>query len=178
MRTVLIGLGAALGFSLFVPSVSAQDAGFSDPFFLYYGYFLPRQNALAAQAQPEDFYRNQSIQRQYAAQTDRAGLYDPISAVGMDELDPTRAFGYRSSNTRMVRTTPVGLRSTVSKTGHSAPQGYFARTSGQGNVYFPTIRSGLSARSRGASSAPSALGGRGMGIPSPAPGPMGGSLIR
>ena len=169
MRAVLIGLGAALGLSLFAPTASAQNTGFSDPFFLYYGYFLPRQSAMAAQGQPEDFYRNQSIQRQYAAQTDRAGLYDPVSAVGLDELDPTRAFGTRSANTRMVRTTPTGIRTSVSMRGHSAPSGFYARTSSpmKGHTYFPTLRSGMNARSRAplVTSMPAARGG--MGVPSP-----------
>ena len=85
MRSRRIGLGA-LVFGLLAcgSSARAQDGGFSDPFFLYYGYFLPRQSALASQSQPEDFYRGQAAQRSYAAQTDRAGLYDPSSSIGLD----------------------------------------------------------------------------------------------
>ncbi len=157
MRAFVIGLGAILGLGLLTPSAKAQDGGFSDPFFLYYGYFLPRQNALAAQGQPEDFYRSQSIQRQAAAQTDRRGLYDPSSAIGLDELDPLREFGSRSASNRMVATTPSGLRSTVSMRGHAAPSDYFHRVSSpsQRKTYYPGLRSGFgAARSRGASPAP------------------------
>lgn len=150
MRAFLIGLGSVIVLGSFGTSVQAQDGGFSDPFFLYYGYFLPRQNALAAQAQPEDYYRAQSIQRQAAAQTDRQGLYDPLSSIGLDELDPLRPFGSRSGSTRMVATTPMGLRTSVSQRGHSAPGSYYARTSAAGKTYYPTLRSGFGgARARG-----------------------------
>jgi len=149
MRKLLLGFGILLGLGFLAPTAKAQDGGFSDPFFLYYGYFLPRQNALAAQGQPEDFYRAQSVQRQAAAQTDRRGLYE-VAGIGEDELDPLREFGTRSASTRMVATIPTGLRTTVSGRGHSAPPGYFARTaSGPQRTYFPTLRSGAgSARSR------------------------------
>ena len=141
----IIGIvGIGLGF--LAPSARAQNAGFSDPFFLYYGYFLPRQNALAAQGQPEDYYRARAIERQTAAQVDRSALSDANSAIGLDELDPLRPFGYRSASSRMVRTTPLGLPTTVSTRSHPAPREYFARHS----TYYPMIRSGnTSSGSRG-----------------------------
>ena len=102
MRLRLVGLGVAFGLSLFATSTAhAQDSGFSDPFFLYYSFFLPRQNALAAQGQPEDFFRNQSLQRQSAAQGDRAGLFDPTSTLGQEDLDPNRSFGRQSGSSRV-----------------------------------------------------------------------------
>lgn len=158
MRLRLVGLGVAFGFSLFATTTArAQDTGFSDPFFLYYSYFLPRQNALASQAQPEDFYRNQSLQRQSAAQSDRAGLFEPISSLGQDDLDPNRPFGRQSGSSRTVRTVSAGIRTTVSLRGHSAPTDTFQRT----GAFFPGIRSG---RGRGARAAGFG-GGSALGAP-------------
>lgn len=160
MRLRLVGLCVAFGLSLFATSTArAQDTGFSDPFFLYYSYFLPRQNALAAQPQPEDFFRNQSFQRQAAAQNDRAGLYDNGSYLGQDELDPMKPYGRQGGSSRSVRTVATGLPSTVSKKGHSAPGQSFQRH----NAYFPTIRSGMGSGARGGSGGGLA-GGRG-GMP-------------
>lgn len=143
MRTRLLGLAAALILGSLGSTARAQDGGFSDPFFLYYGWYLPRQNALATQPQPEDFYRAQGTQRAYQAQVaaDRAGLYDPASTIGLDELDPLRPFGTRTGSTRMVRTVATGLPTTVARAGHSAPVGHYSRV----GSYYPTLRSGRGA---------------------------------
>jgi len=142
MRSRLLGLAAALILSSFGSTARAQNGGFSDPFFLYYGWYLPRQSAMAAQPQPEDFYRAQGSQRAYQAQaaSDRTGLYDPAGGIGMEELDPLRPFGTRSGNTRMVRTVARGLPTTVSRSGHAAPASHFRRT----GSYYPSMRSGQS----------------------------------
>jgi hypothetical protein len=172
MRIRLLGLGLAFGLSLFASSARAQDAGFSDPFFLYYGFFLPRQNALASQAQPEDFYRNQGLQRQYAAQVDRSGLYGENGYIGQEELNPLSPFGTRSGSTRMVRTVPQGLRTTVSLRGHSAPPDTFQQT----RNYFPGQRSGMGPRqSRGGGSFGASGPPRSVGMPTPMAG-MGGGV--
>jgi hypothetical protein len=158
MRVRLLGLAVAFGLSLLATSARAQD-GFSDPFFLYYGYFLPRQNALASQGQPEDFYRNQGLQRQYAAQTDRSALYGDNGYLGQDELNPLSEFGKRSGSTRMVRTVPKGLRTTVSLKGHSAPPDQFQQT----KSYFPGMRNGMGPRPQGAVSLNGGVGSVGRG---------------
>ena len=165
MRLRLVGLSVAFGLSLFATSnAHAQDSGFSDPFFLYYSFFLPRQNALASQGQPEDFFRNQSLQRQTAAQGDR-GLYDSISAPGQEELDPMRPYGRQSGSSRTVRTVSAGLRTTVSLRGHSAPADNFQRT----GAYFPGMRSGMGRGSR--------AGGGGRGATAGLGAPVGSSLV-
>lgn len=145
MRSRRIGLGA-LVFGLLAcgSSAHAQDAGFSDPFFLYYGYFLPRQNAMAAQGQPEDFIRARAAQRSYTAATDRAGLYDAASSIGIEELDPLRPYGTRTGSTHMARTVATGLPSSVTRRGHSAPRSHYQNH----GSYFPTIRSGSGGASR------------------------------
>jgi len=163
MRSRLLGLAAALILGSLGSTARAQDGGFSDPFFLYYGWYLPRQSALAAQPQPEDFYRNQGAQRAYQAQaaTDRSGLYDPSGTIGMDELDPLRPFGTRSSNTRMVQTSPMGLRSTVTRSASHAPASHYNRV----GSYYPSMRSGRGAGGARGSSAVTA--GRSPFLPSP-----------
>jgi len=136
MRRSLIGLAVVLGLGMFATPSQAQTSGFSDPFFLYYGFYLPRQQALAAQPQPIDMIRERSEQRQYTAQTDRAGLYDPVGRLGMEELDPLRPFGTRSGSTRLTRTTPMGLP--ASNINGAGPSSHFNRI----DSYYPTLRTG------------------------------------
>jgi len=155
MRTSLIGLAVVLGLGMSASTCRAQDAGFSDPFFLYYGFFLPRQAALAAQPQPEDNIRNQAVQRQYRAQTDRTGLYDPVGGLGLDELDPLRPFGQRTGSSRLARTSPTGM--TVTHVNGRGPSGYYNNH----GSYYPTIRSGQGRRGGGGSSAARFGGGSG-----------------
>ena len=141
MRLSRMAVIVTIGLGSFASSAKAQDGGFSDPFFLYYGFFLPRQAALAAQLQPEDSIRAYSAQRQYSAQSDRSGLYDPLGAVGSEDLDPLAPFGQRSGTSRLVRTTPSGVPS--SNLGGRGIPGYHNRV----NNYYPTLRTGGAARS-------------------------------
>jgi len=143
MRPTLTGLAVLLGLGLFATAASAQDGGFSDPFYLYYSFYLPRQAALAAQPGPEDEIRYNNAQRQIEVRSERAGLYEPIPAIGLDELDPMRPFGMRSGSTRMVHTSPMGMVST-NLTGRG-PSGYYNHV----GSYYPTLRSG-SGTGRGA----------------------------
>ncbi len=159
MRPSRLVLIVALGFGLFSPSAKAQNSGFSDPFFLYYGFYLPRQAALAAQRQPEDNIRALSAQRQYTAQTDSAGLFAPIAPIGADELDPLRPFGTRSGSTRLARTSMAGLPA-----GNVSGRGVSGYHNSVGS-YYPTLRSGPSSARRGpaASVVPQNRGMGGMG---------------
>lgn len=173
MRLRLVGLSVVFGLSLCAGGAArAQDSGFSDPFFLYYSVFLPRQNALASQGQPEDFFRNQSLQRQAAVQNDRGGLFDPISSLGQEELDVNRTFGRQSGSSRSVRTVPAGIRTTVSLRGHSAPSDSFQRT----NAYFPSMRGGMG-RGSGAAGFGGGRGGSSGGAPF-SPNPRAGMTFR
>lgn len=172
MRPSRIGLAVALGLGLFASSAKAQDGGFSDPFFLYYGFYLPRQAALAAQGQPEDRIREYSAQRQYAAQTDRAGLYAPLNELGGAELDPLNPFGTRSGSSRLARTTAVGLP--AANIGGRGLSGYHNST----GSFYPTLRSGGGAarsRPRSRSVVPQRSGG-GMGRMGGMGGGMGGGM--
>ncbi|MBX6316008.1 MAG: hypothetical protein IRY99_24310, partial [Isosphaeraceae bacterium] len=116
-------------------------AGFSDPFFLYYGWYLPRQQLLANQPGPELMLNQVSAGRQINALTERAGLYDPIGNIGQEELDPMRPFGSRSGVSRHYRPSPTGLLST--NTNGAGPATYYNRTAGaNGRNYFPSMRLG------------------------------------
>jgi len=167
MRPSLIGLAVVLGLGMFAPASRAQDAGFSDPFFLYYGFFLPRQAALAAQPQPEDNIRNLSVQRQASVQNDRAGLYDPIGRLGMDELDPLRPFGQRTGSSRLARTASTGLP--VNHVNGRGPAGYYNNH----GSYYPTIRSGQGRSGRRGGGQVATYGG-GLRGNAMIPGPMSG----
>jgi len=167
MRRSLLGLAVVIGLGGFASSARAQDSGFSDPFFLYYGFFLPRQNALAAQPQPEDNIRALAAQRQFTAQSDRAGLYDPIGQIGLDELNPN-PFGQRSGSSRVPRHPANGVSNTNLR-GRGLSQ-YHNRT----NTYYPGLRTGMGASSGSRRSLTSARGGGGIsqpmsyGVPRPA----------
>lgn len=136
MRTMALGLLVGLG--MLAPSAKAQQNGFSDPFFLYYSYYLPRQAALAAQPQPDDYIRARAQRRQVAAVTERGagGLFDPLGSLGAEELDPLRPFGTRSSTSRQPRLAPTGV--TSSNVAGLGPPAYYSRH----GSYFPGIRSG------------------------------------
>ncbi len=160
MRSILTGLAVVLGLGIFAAPSRAQNEGFSDPFFLYYGFYLPRQASLAAQPQPEDNIRFRSAERQVAAVTDRQGLYEPTGSIFETDLDPLSAFGKRSGHSRLPRTTATGIVNS-NLTGSGAT-GYYNRT----GSYYPALRSGRSTRSAARGSRGAAVGGSGGRMPS------------
>lgn len=168
MRRVILGLAVVLGLSASASSVQAQNVngGFSDPFFLYYGFFLPRQAAMAATPGPELMINNQAAAMQQAALTDRAGLLDPIGGFGADEFDSSRPFSDRSKGLRRKRLSPNGLQTT--NINGSGPATHYNRTMN----YYPTLRTGRMA-ARGNMQG-SGSRGRNTGGPPPMAGGMGG----
>ena len=55
---VVLGLAASTASTVRAQTgFAAASGGFSDPFFLYYGFWLPRQQYLAAQPRAEDSIR-------------------------------------------------------------------------------------------------------------------------
>ncbi len=123
MRHILTGLGVVIGLGIFATPSQAQSTGFSDPFFLYYGFYLPYQASRAAQPQPEDAIRDRAAGMQIQAQADRSALYDPQFGIPDSDLDPTRPFGDKRGRSRTPRTHPVGIVSgNLSGTG---PAGYY-----------------------------------------------------
>lgn len=98
MRRGILSLGAALAIVLLMPKgeARAQAPGFgSDPFQLYYGWYLPNQMYQAQQPTPMDSINQQSMRRQSNIQAERSGLYDPVSPFGEDELDPLSPYAPR-----------------------------------------------------------------------------------
>jgi hypothetical protein len=163
-----LGLIMGLGLGLMGGRAEAQiftDAGNSfDPFALYYGYYLPRQQSIAAQMQSGSVatINANAVARQYGAAIERSQIYAPIQPFGVDELDPNapigagRARGARYMAPRLV----PGAR------GISHMQtGYYNRTA----QFFPQFRS--SGQGGFAGAAPMAgrpIGGIG-GVPNPRP---------
>jgi len=137
------GLAAALA-ALVVACpdrASAQIGGTgvgADPFSFYFGYYLPHQAYIAAQPTPLDTINQLTAARQAVAQTDRAGLYDPVSPYGADDLDPLKPYsrqGGAGQTGRAYRFTH-GAANTTSR--GSGPPLYYNRTA----QYFPTLTAG------------------------------------
>jgi hypothetical protein len=106
MRRLLPVLAAFAAVAAVSQESKAQGGGFGDPFNLYYGYFLPRQAAIANQPRVEDTINQAVAANQVYAQTNRSGTLDPYGRYGdpyasVDPLDPSRrsrGTGYASTN--------------------------------------------------------------------------------
>jgi hypothetical protein len=165
MRRILGAVLATAAFSVLSAPAQAQvnNAGFSDPFFLYYGWYLPRQAALAAQPGPEVAIQQNQFIRQQAAVADRSGLYSPPTGIGFNELNSPDQFAGRTMS-RMPRSIPArtGINSTnITGAGHAS---FFNRTS----QYYPTMRSGRSRGLPGGRPGGAGAAGMGMGMGAPA----------
>ena len=161
-RIVLMGAVVALGVAGSAAPARAQLGTNGDPFFLYYGFVLPRQQALANQAGPERYINDQASARVQAATEDRSAMFERQASPFDDEADPLRPFGQQ--RTRSPRGGSVARGGSASGylnenlRGTGSPK-YFNRTGG----YYSNVRVG-----RYAPSAPSirgARGGGGMGVP-------------
>ncbi|MGE3819144.1 MAG: hypothetical protein AB7I30_06880 [Isosphaeraceae bacterium] len=143
MRRPLLGWVAALAVVACAPTDRAfgQLGGVtSDPFSFYYGYYLPHQQAMAAQPRATDTINQIVARRQYTAQTDRTSLYDPISPYASDEMDQ---FDPRGADRRAMS---GGVRRQSFSYGGgdpgnlsgNGPASHYKRT----ERYFPTLRDG------------------------------------
>ncbi len=153
-------------------SPSKAQAQTSDPFFLYYSYFLPRQAALAAQPSVSDSINARAAQQQYSATTNRANLYDPNGGYGTsDPFAPVDPFGATNPRARGGRMGTLGSRGLpTTNINGSGPALYYNRHA----QYYPSIRSGrgpnrnlaVAGRGvRGGPGVPSAAAG--MALPGP-----------
>ena len=170
MRHFPLGLVIALGLSAASSEARAQVpfSNVNDPFFAYYSFYLPRQQAQAMAPGPEATINAVTANRQQYAATNRNGMFDPFGAgSGSGSLDLGDDFSPNAAK----------LRRTLSATGgrygvHGGnlnglgPQGY----SGRLNSYYRDLRTGRGknanvsvVRSRGFS------GGYGAGIGLPGP---------
>jgi len=164
----MLGWLAALAVLALAPATSAEaqvlgGAGVgADPFSFYYGYYLPHQAAIAAQPRVSDPINQVVANRQYAAQTDRSALYDPISPYGDEESDPLRPYspqGGRGAGMRAGGAPNIMPGANNSNTRGHGPALYYSRTA----RYFPTMRAG---RGPNSNVGVSRRGGGGMGMPS------------
>jgi hypothetical protein len=155
MRRPALTALMVLGFSTFAASSRAQllGNGTDDPFFLYYGFYLPRQAALAAVPRPENTINNMAAIRQQNAVAERAGLYDPVQPFGTGAFDPSRPFADRTSPRRYGG---GGVASSGISSNGSGPPRYYTRLSN----YFPGVRQG---RGVNASASIGSRGGGGRG---------------
>jgi hypothetical protein len=168
MRRPLLALAVALAVSWLVPTGRAQAqiiGGGTDPFSLYFGYYLPHQAYIAAQPTPLDTLNQITAERQRYAVTDRAGLYDPISPYGDEDLDPLRPYAPTRAGERVAR--PQQFATSTSNARGTGPAAYYQRTA----RYYPHLRAGygpnrnLGTTRRGGGGM-GGMGG-GMGMPGP-----------
>ncbi|CAN5909970.1 hypothetical protein BH23PLA1_BH23PLA1_33340 [soil metagenome] len=164
MRRLIFGLALTTGILAVAPAVQAQNPiGSADPFFLYYGYFLPRQQSIAAmqQAGSVAVLNSNSAARSFDAQARRFDQDQGLRPLGMDELDPSAPIG--AGRMQAGRSTgPVFLSpGQVSSPYNSL---YHNRTAG----FYPGLRTGAPGTGGGGASA------AGVAAPRPMPSPIGG----
>jgi hypothetical protein len=177
----MLGILAVLALISATAKEGRAQTSFSagDPFFLYYGYFLPRQAAMASQPRVEDTINAASASQQSYAQTNRTSLYDPNGGYGSDRFADTGFLDGRGRG-RPATTGPGGMttfrsRASVPNTNvpGTGPQIYFNRTA----TYFPQMRPGLGrGPNRNLAVAGRGVRNSGVGVPTgqagmPSPGP-------
>jgi len=117
----------------------AGGGGFlSDPFNFYYAFYLPNQQMQSMRLRPSDTLNQVVAARQGYAQTDRRGLYDPISAAGGQSYDPLHPYSGQGQE-RLGR--PYRFATDPSNADGMGPSLYYGRAS----AYFPGVRAGRGA---------------------------------
>lgn len=167
MRRFLLGAFVAVAVSLQASPTRAQApfGGFNDPFFLYYGYYLPQQQLRSLQTGPEATINAVTAERQRLATTNRGTL-----------LNPGDTFGGDDTGDALFERTPLGKKQipaagiTNQALGGYGASGYFLRT----GRYYPSVRVGKSrnmniANIRGGRFNGGGFGGGlpGVGLPGP-----------
>ncbi len=170
MRRLFLGLLVASGVSGLAAPARAQVpfTSVNDPFFAYYSFYLPRQQALANSPSPEATINAITANRQQYAATNRNDMFDP-TANGRDlfgesagEFNPNPGARRRSvtANASRIGGNLNGL----------GPQGYFNKSATL--QYHPGLRSGRGknanvnvVKSRGFSGGIGGIGG--LGLPGP-----------
>jgi hypothetical protein len=155
MRRPLLGLVVALGISAVASEARAQVpfTNVNDPFFAYYSFYLPRQQAQAMSPGPEATINAVTANRQQYAATNRNGMFDPNSpSYGSfdtgDEFSMNPALRKRSISNRGTR---YGVHG--GNLNGLGPQGFY---NSKLNFYYPNLRTG-----RGKNANVSVIRGRG-----------------
>ena len=166
MRFALLGLAVALGFSGLARDAKAQVpfTNINDPFFAYYSFYLPRQQAQALQPGPEATINAIAANRQANASTNRNDAFDP--SAGADIFDSGGEF---NSGVRR-RTISNGPSRIGGNTNGLGPAGFYNTSSTR--LYYPSLKPGRGknanvsvVRARGFGGG-GGLGG-GIGLPGP-----------
>jgi hypothetical protein len=168
MRRSLLGLMVVVGFSMVGSDARAQiGGGINDPFFAYYSFYLPRQQAQAMQPGPEATINAVTANRQYYAATNRNGMFDPNSTGG-DGIDSDEYFPGRPRKAGKSSAGTGGRAVHGGNLNGLGPQGYY---NSKLSSYYPNIKSGrgrnsytYTPRGRGFSGGAAGLGG---GMPGP-----------
>ena len=108
----------------------------NDPFTFYYAVYLPNQQLQAMRPRPMDTINEVSVTRQYYAQNDRRGLYNPISPYATQEYDPLHPYSRQQGSERGAR--PFQFARDPSNLDGTGPSLYYGRAA----QYFPGLRPG------------------------------------
>ncbi len=114
---------------------------FADPFSAYYAIYLPNQQLQAMRPTPLDAVNQAMPIRQYYAQANRQGLYDPVSPYS-DTVDPLHPYSSQA-DPRLPRVARFS-RNPANREG-TGPALYFNRVS----QYYPDL-AGRTAQNRNA----------------------------
>jgi hypothetical protein len=168
-RLILAGL-VGLGFAVVVPGAHAQvgfSPGFSDPFFLYYGFYLPRQAALAAQPTVTTQLNDVTAARQNLQMQDRqSALYGPMQSP-FDPSNPEGPYGsFQGPGRQKIPRPPAHFAAPKNVNNRSIP--HFNELASK----YPTARIGSSPNRNMANTrrASGGMGMMGMGMPGAPPG--------
>jgi hypothetical protein len=108
----------------------------NDPFTFYYAVYLPNQQLQAMRPRPMDTIDSASVTRQYYAQNDRRGLYNPISPYGNQAYDPLSPYSRQQTGERSAA--PYRFARDPSNIDGTGPSLYYGRAA----QYFPGLRAG------------------------------------
>jgi hypothetical protein len=160
----------------------SNGAILNDPFSFYYAVYLPNQQLQAMRPMTSDTINSAMATRQYYAQADRQGLYNPISPYADQNYDPLHPYSRQQGNEHMAR--PYRFARSPSNLDGTGPSLYYGRAA----QYFPGLKEGRgrnanvysrgsAARPRGNYTGRGAGGGGGMGGMGGGMGGMGGGMM-
>jgi hypothetical protein len=175
MRFSLLGLVVALGVSAASSEAWAQVpfTSINDPFFAYYSFYLPRQQAQALQPGPEATINAVVANRQQYAATNRNGMFDPNNNAS-NSLEFGDDFSSSGAMRRRISAQQGRFGSGVhgGNLNGLGPQGYYS--GGKLTSYYRDIKTGRGRnanqaviRGRGFSGGSGGYGGMGGGLPGP-----------
>jgi hypothetical protein len=168
VRHLLRTAGGSTVLALCLISLPSQAVGqtalstgaiLNDPFTFYYAVYLPNQQLQSLRPTPMDSINSAMVTRQYYAQSDRRGLYNPATPFADQRYDPLHPYSRQQGTDRTAK--PARFARDPSNLSGTGPALYYGRATN----YFPGLRSGrgqnANVYTRGGASRP--RGGGGMG---------------